>query len=265
MKKCLTTIFFATVLMGVWAQTPMISMKASFPTGHMQPQLMERNANQSRIHEVWLNPNSMSGTATNSCTLERAGHYRLQTTAPTHWTPPLEVLKRNNNRQHLVNEQFRREHQNLEASFLPIPAGASWTTDLRFLPSPPPPPPPLQDEDMVCFRNPELWPIINGCEALPDYSAQKECSDNKVREYIYKQIRYPADIKDGCWVGSTIIAFTVEKDGSVSNMRTVRGLHPSFDAEAKRVIASMPRWTPGKMNGRAVKTQMIFPVRIRLE
>ncbi len=118
---------------------------------------------------------------------------------------------------------------------------------------------------MVCFRNPELWPIFNGCETLPDYSAQKECSDKKVIEHIYKQIRYPANMKDGCWEGSTIIAFTVETDGSVSNVLTRRGLHPSFDAEAERVIASMPRWTPGKMNGRAVKTQMIFPVRIRLE
>lgn len=263
MKTRLTFLLLAAALTAARAQTMPVSIQVVFPTGHKQPQLMESNANPSRIHEVWLNPNSMPSTATHSCSLERAGHYRLQTTAPTHWTPPLEVLKRNKNRQHLVNEQFRREHQNLKASFLPVPAGAFWATSLRFLPLPPPPPP--QEEDMICFRNPELWPIFNGCETLPDYSAQKECSDKKVLEYVYKQIKYPTDMKDGCWEGTTLVTFTIEIDGSVSDVRTVRGLHPSFDAEAERVIASMPRWTPGKMNGRAVKVQMYFPVRIRLE
>lgn len=267
MKTNLTCLFLATALTVVWAQSPAVSIQAAFPTSSKQPQLLENNANQGRIHKVWLNPNSMPSTATHSCSLERAGHYRLQTTAPTHWTPPLAVLKRNKNRQHLVNEQFRSAHQNLNASFLPVPAGTVWTTSLLMSPliPPPPPPPPSQDEEETFFRNPELWPIFNGCETLPNSSEQKACSDKKVLEYVYKQIKYPTDMKDGCWEGTTLVTFTIETDGSVSNVRTFRGLHPSFDAEAERVMASMPRWTPGKMNGRAVKVQMYFPVRIRLE
>lgn len=259
MKTRLTFLLLVAVLTAARAQTPAVSIQVVFPTGHKQPQLMESNANPSRIHEVWLNPNSMPSTATHSCSLERAGHYRLQTTAPTHWTPPLEVLKRNKNRQHLVNEQFRREHQNLKASFLPVPAGAFWTTSLRFLPLPPPP-----KVEWVCFVTHEVRPIFNGCETLADYGEQRNCSNKKTIEYIYQHFQYPA-IGDMCVQGTIDVVGDIETDGSVSDVRTVRGLHPSFDAEAERVIASMPRWTPGKMKGRAVKMQMYFPVRIRLE
>lgn len=263
MKTRLTFLLLAAALTAARAQTPAVSIQVVFPTGYKQPQLMESSANPSRIHEVWLNPNPMPSTATHSCSLERAGYYRLQTTAPTHWTPPLAVLKRNNNRQHLVIEQFRSAHQNLKASSLPVPAGASWTTSLRFLPLPPPPPPP-PSEEMVCFVTHEIMPIFNGCETLYGYGEQRNCSNKKTIEYIYQHFKYPA-IGDACVQGTIVVVGTIETDGSVSNVRTVRGLHSSFDAEAERVIASMPRWTPGKMNGRAVKMEMIFPVRIRLE
>jgi len=145
----------------------------------------------------------------------------------------------------------------------PVFSGAVWTTKLLFSPLASPPPP-LQDETEICFRNPEFWPIFNGCETLADYGEQRNCSTKKTIEYIYQHYKYPA-IGDACVQGTIVVLCTIETDGSVSNVRTVRGLHPSFDAEAERVIASMPRWTPGRMYDKVVRVEMIFPVRIRLE
>ncbi len=263
MKIILTVFLTVAVVLAANAQTPAIAAQATYPTGHKQPQLLDAQAGRYALQQVWLNPDSTAAAATIQCRLSVAGHYQLQTKAPTYWTPPLKVSKRKNTRQHLLNEHFRTAHEKMEAASLPVPSGAVWTTKLLFSPLASPPPP-LQDETEICFRNPEFWPIFNGCETLADYGEQRNCSTKKTIEYIYQHYKYPAS-GDACVQGTIVVLCTIETDGSVSNVRTVRGLHPSFDAEAERVVASMPRWTPGRMYDKVVRMEMIFPVRIRLE
>jgi len=61
-----------------------------------------------------------------------------------------------------------------------------------------------------------------------------------------------------------MLQFTVEKDGSVSNVKVVRGVDPTLDKEAVRVVSSSPKWKPGKQRDRAVKVTYTFPVIFQL-
>ena len=60
------------------------------------------------------------------------------------------------------------------------------------------------------------------------------------------------------------VGFVVEKDGSLTNIEVVRGVSPGLDAEAVRVVGLMPKWTPGKQNGKPVRVRFHLPIMIRL-
>lgn len=64
--------------------------------------------------------------------------------------------------------------------------------------------------------------------------------------------------------GRVYLQFTVGKDGSVSNVKVLRGVDASLDNEAVRVVSSSPKWTPGKQRDRAVKVTYTFPVVFQL-
>ena len=64
--------------------------------------------------------------------------------------------------------------------------------------------------------------------------------------------------------GTVVVEFVVNEDGSVSGVKTVKGVDRSLDKEAERVISTLPRFTPGKQNGKAVKVKYRLPVRFTL-
>ncbi len=64
--------------------------------------------------------------------------------------------------------------------------------------------------------------------------------------------------------GLVNVSFVVEKDGSISGAKVTRGVDPSLDKEALRIIRSMPRWTPGKQDGKPVRVKYTIPVRFKL-
>lgn len=64
--------------------------------------------------------------------------------------------------------------------------------------------------------------------------------------------------------GRVIVSFIIEKDGSVSNVELLSGVDLLLDAEALRVVKAMPSWTPGKINGKPVRTQYALPITFRL-
>ena len=83
-------------------------------------------------------------------------------------------------------------------------------------------------------------------------------------QYLSSSIRYPIDAKESGAQGRVIVSFIVEKDGSISNARVTKPTYSSLDDEALRVISAMPKWTPGKQNGEAVRVKYSFPVSFRL-
>ena len=88
---------------------------------------------------------------------------------------------------------------------------------------------------------------------------------NRLAEYLATNIRYPQLARESGIQGRVFINFVVEADGSVTNVRVIRSLGGGCDEEAMRVVRNMPRWTPGRQRGRAVRVSYNLPVNFRLQ
>lgn len=78
--------------------------------------------------------------------------------------------------------------------------------------------------------------------------------------WISKNIKYPAKAIEQKIQGKVYVDFIIEKDGSISNVKVIRGVNPLLDQEAIRVIKAMPKWTPGKQRGQAVRVKQTLPI-----
>ena len=85
----------------------------------------------------------------------------------------------------------------------------------------------------------------------------------KLFEFIADNLRWPGD-DDSCIQGRVVVSFIVEKDGSLTDVKVVRSLDPSFDKEAVRIVKSMPKWEPGMWNGKPARVDYSIPIRFRL-
>ena len=83
-------------------------------------------------------------------------------------------------------------------------------------------------------------------------------------QYIMENIKYPEQaMKEGIQ-GRVAVRFIVEKDGSISDVKPILSVHPLLNKEAVRVVESMPKWTPGKQNGKPVRVRFNVPVMFKL-
>ena len=87
----------------------------------------------------------------------------------------------------------------------------------------------------------------------------------KLYEYFGKNIKYPALARENNLTGRVFITFVVEKDGSISNAKVLRDIGGGCGAEAVRVAKGMPKWKPGKQQGKAVRVQYNLPVIFNLK
>jgi protein TonB len=81
---------------------------------------------------------------------------------------------------------------------------------------------------------------------------------DKMQKFIAKKLKYPKgkiNVR-----GKVFVQFIVEKDGSITSIRTIMGLHPLLDAEAERVVKLFPKWIPGKIAGEVVSMKMVIPI-----
>lgn len=83
-------------------------------------------------------------------------------------------------------------------------------------------------------------------------------------KFLKDNIKYPAICSDYGIQGRVVVSFVVNKDGSIEQVEVVNGVHERLDAEAIRVVEMMPAWTPGMMQGHAVRTKFILPVLFRM-
>ena len=87
---------------------------------------------------------------------------------------------------------------------------------------------------------------------------------NALLEYLKKNIKYPAICRDNNIQGRVIVSFVVNKDGKIVDPEVVKGVNPSLDKEALRVISTMPNWKPGYQRGKPVRVKYSVPVNFRL-
>ena len=88
--------------------------------------------------------------------------------------------------------------------------------------------------------------------------------DEALMEFIKKNRHYPKDY-EGCAQGRVTLSFTIEKDGSISNIEVMRSPCEEFSREAIRVVEMMPKWKPGVLKGKKVRVKYVLPITFRLQ
>ena len=96
-------------------------------------------------------------------------------------------------------------------------------------------------------------------EQMPEFKGGEKAR----QKFIQKNIEYPQVEKEAGIMGTCYITFVVEKDGTITGAKVLRGVTngPGCDAEALRVINKMPKWKPGKQNGKKVRVQYNLPIK----
>ncbi len=117
-------------------------------------------------------------------------------------------------------------------------------------------PPAVTEEEEV--QEQEIFIVV---EDAPSYPGGDEA---RIR-FLNENIRYPQMARESGIQGTVFITFVVERDGSITDVRILRGIGGGCDEEAIRVIKSMPKWNPGKQRGRPVRVQFNMPIRFTLQ
>ena len=89
--------------------------------------------------------------------------------------------------------------------------------------------------------------------------------EGDVRAWLAKNMQYPPVAAENGISGRVVVGFVVERDGSISHVQVLRGVDPSLDKEAVRVVKSMPKWNPGMQNGSPVRVKYNVPVQFKLQ
>ena len=98
--------------------------------------------------------------------------------------------------------------------------------------------------------------VYDVTETLPQFPG----GQGVMMKYLAANIKYPASAVKAKKQGRVIVAFVIQKDGSVTNARIVRSVDPELDAEALRIVKAMPNWTPGTQDGKPVNVNYTIPV-----
>ncbi|MBK6284867.1 MAG: energy transducer TonB [Draconibacterium sp.] len=176
----------------------------------------------------------------------------------------------------------------VEEEIIPI------TREQEIKPPPPPPPPKvievlnivddnkiIDDDLMIEDSEADDQTLIN---VAPVISAKEEEEEEEaqvffivedmpefpggemaLRTYIANAIKYPVIAQENGIQGKVYVTFVVGKDGSVSNASIARGVDPSIDKEALRVINTLPKWKPGKQRGKPVNVSYTVPINFQLQ
>ena len=178
--------------------------------------------------------------------------------------------------------------QEVEEEIIPI------TREQEIKPPPPPPPPKvievlnIVDDDVEIEDELEIEDTEADDETVIDVAPvivaeeEEEEEDTQVffiveempefpggelalRKYIGNSIKYPVIAQENGIQGKVYVTFVVGKDGSVSNASIARGVDPSLDKEALRVVNSLPKWKPGKQRGKPVNVSYTVPINFVLQ
>ena len=83
-------------------------------------------------------------------------------------------------------------------------------------------------------------------------------------KFIQKNVSYPAIAKEYNITGKVYVSFIVDKQGNVTNVKIVRGVDKNLDAEALRLVSSLPKYKPGKQRGKPVRVMFTIPINFTL-
>jgi len=110
----------------------------------------------------------------------------------------------------------------------------------------------IEEDEQVIFQVVETMPSFPG-------------GDAELFKFLSNNVKYPVIAQENGIQGRVTCQFVVNKDGSIVDVVVVRGVDASLDKEAIRVIKSMPKWSPGKQRGKAVRVKYTVPVNFKLQ
>lgn len=111
----------------------------------------------------------------------------------------------------------------------------------------------------------DMQPDKNGVYQIVEEMPRFPGGEKALLDYVSKNIVYPEAAKDKEIQGRVFVGFVVEKDGSIGEVKLLRGISKECDEEALRVIKSMPKWQPGKMKGEPVRVSYQIPIFFKLD
>jgi periplasmic protein TonB len=185
-----------------------------------------------------------------------------------------------------IDQSLMDEDIEVEEEIIPI------TRQEEVKPPPPPPPPAVADilniveddvelddeleimdtemnqDDMVDLSNMvmeeesrdagEIFMIV---EEMPEFPGGQEA----LQKYLASSVRYPVIAQENGIQGRVYVQFVIDQTGQVTNALVLRGVDPSLDREALRVVQAMPKWKPGKQRNRAVRVSYTVPINFVLQ
>lgn len=116
----------------------------------------------------------------------------------------------------------------------------------------------FSDDNLI--KRPGRDNVLKISEVRPSFPGGESALNN----FMSRNLRYPARAREDGVQGTVFVRFVVEKDGTVDDVSVAKGVHPLLNAEAKRVVAAMPKWTAGRQSGGNVAVQYTLPVRFEL-
>ena len=120
-----------------------------------------------------------------------------------------------------------------------------------------------KDEIIVEEKKPEpkKEEIFTAVEQMPQFPG----GEAELMKYVANHIKYPTMAAENNIQGRVVVKFVVKKDGSVGEVQVLRGKDPDLDKEAVRVVRTLPKFIPGKMNGQAVSVWFTLPINFKLQ
>jgi protein TonB len=115
---------------------------------------------------------------------------------------------------------------------------------------------PVEEEEEIVEA--EIFTVV---ESMPEFPG----GTGELYKYLGQSIKYPPLAKESGIQGRVFVNFVVEPDGSISNVKVLRGIGGGCDEEAVRVVESMPSWKPGKQRGKAVRVSYNLPIKFTLQ
>ena len=110
----------------------------------------------------------------------------------------------------------------------------------------------------------ESLPLYTGCPTGMSNDAKRTCMSNGINKHIAENFEIPKKARKKKIEGKVYVSFVIEKDGTISNVLVVRGVHKLLDEEAVRVVKSIPRFDqPATQDGEAVRMQYTIPINVK--
>ncbi|MEO1262407.1 MAG: TonB family protein [Bacteroidota bacterium] len=126
--------------------------------------------------------------------------------------------------------------------------------------------PNFEKPEEIIYLEADVRPYFAGCDiaAMTEEEARL-CSDEMMLVYIYRRIRYPAIARENGVEGIVVIRFVVDEEGNVIYPEILRDIGAGAGEESLRIVKNMPKWIPGKVDNKPVKTSFNLPVKFKLE